>query len=129
MILLDTDILIDFSRGDETAIATLAANEAADTLAVNTITVLEFLQGSRDKRDWQICARSLLRYKHLPLTAEISLLAPILFETYRLSHGLALGDCLIAATALTWNIPLLTGNQRDYRFIDGLQLLPYPPTP
>lgn len=129
MILLDTDILIDFSRGDETSIAVIAANESINTLAVSTVTVLEFLQGARDKREWQTCARSLLRFKHLPLTTEISLHAPLLFENYRLSHGLALGDCLIAATAITWNIPLLTKNQRDYRFINDLQLLPYPPTP
>jgi predicted nucleic acid-binding protein len=33
---------------------------------------------------------------------------------------------LIAATALTVDWTFITKNQRHYRFIDGLQLLPYP---
>jgi predicted nucleic acid-binding protein len=45
---------------------------------------------------------------------------------YRLSHGLAIPDALIAATAITFNQPFISKNQRDYRFISGLQLLPYP---
>jgi predicted nucleic acid-binding protein len=47
-------------------------------------------------------------------------------QTYALSHGLQIPDALIAATALALNIPLLSKNQRDYRFISGLSLLPYP---
>ena len=47
-------------------------------------------------------------------------------QTYALSHGLQIPDALIAATALAFNIPLLSKNQRDYRFIVGLSLLPYP---
>ena len=42
---------------------------------------------------------------------------------YRLSHGLLTADSLIAATAITQGIPLLSKNQRDYRFIAGLNLL------
>jgi predicted nucleic acid-binding protein len=34
----------------------------------------------------------------------------------------------ITATSITLNLPLITKNQRDYRFIAGLQLLPYPPS-
>jgi predicted nucleic acid-binding protein len=35
-------------------------------------------------------------------------------------------DALIAATAMSVNQPFISKNQRDYRFISGLQLLPYP---
>jgi predicted nucleic acid-binding protein len=53
-----------------------------------------------------------------------------LLRQYRLSHGLAIPDALIAATAITLDQPFISKNQRDYRFIDGLQLLPYPrPSP
>jgi predicted nucleic acid-binding protein len=43
-----------------------------------------------------------------------------------LSHGLLIADGLIAATALALNTPFVTKNQRDYRFIAGLDLRPYP---
>jgi predicted nucleic acid-binding protein len=33
---------------------------------------------------------------------------------------------LIAATALVLKIPFATNNQRDFRFVKGLKLHPYP---
>ncbi|WP_392533314.1 hypothetical protein [Nostoc sp. C117] len=49
-----------------------------------------------------------------------------LLWSYRLIHGLLIADSLIAATAIVGNYPVITKNQRDYRFIQGLNLLPYP---
>jgi predicted nucleic acid-binding protein len=46
--------------------------------------------------------------------------------TARISHGLAIPDALIVATAMTLGCEFITKNQRDYRFIGGLQLLSYP---
>jgi predicted nucleic acid-binding protein len=39
---------------------------------------------------------------------------------------LLIADSLIAATAIVWDYPLATKNQRDYKFIQELNLLPYP---
>jgi predicted nucleic acid-binding protein len=36
-----------------------------------------------------------------------------------------IADSLIAATALVHDVPLISKNQADYRFIKGLNLLPY----
>ncbi len=49
-----------------------------------------------------------------------------LIRQYRLSHGLAILDALIAATAITLDQFFVSKNQQDYRFIKGLKLLPYP---
>jgi predicted nucleic acid-binding protein len=49
-----------------------------------------------------------------------------LLRQYRLSHGLLIADALIAATCLAHSTPLLTKNQRDFRFIAGLTLPNYP---
>ncbi len=57
---------------------------------------------------------------------QISEMAVNLLKTYRLSHGLLIPDSLIAATALVTDSRFVTKNQKDYRFIDGLKLLPYP---
>jgi predicted nucleic acid-binding protein len=43
-------------------------------------------------------------------------------------HGLLIADSLIAATALFMDVSFLSKNQKDYRFIEGLKLLPYPST-
>ena len=60
------------------------------------------------------------------LNGQTSSITVDLINQYRLSHGLLIPDALIAATAVAFQLPLLTKNQRDFRFIRGLQLLPYP---
>jgi predicted nucleic acid-binding protein len=47
-------------------------------------------------------------------------------QQYNRSHGLLIADALIAATALSIQAPLLTANRRDFDFIEGLALFPYP---
>ena len=54
-------------------------------------------------------------------------IAVALLRKYRLSHGLLIADALIAATAISRGLAFATKNRRDYRFINGLKLLPYPP--
>ena len=56
----------------------------------------------------------------------ISETAVDLLRKYRLSHGLLIPDAIIAATALSLSLPFLSKNQKDYRFIEGLELIPYP---
>ncbi len=66
------------------------------------------------------------RYHILKITDEISDRAVELLEQYFLSHGLLIADGLIGATAVVHNEAFITQNQRDFRFIAGLILLPYP---
>ncbi len=70
--------------------------------------------------------RTLLRFEIVRLDEDISDMAVDLLSRYRLSHGLLIADALIAATAMSSKQPLVTKNQRDYRFIKGLDLRPYP---
>ncbi len=46
---------------------------------------------------------------------------------YFLGAGLRLADVLIAATAVTLALPLLTGNTRHYKAIKDLELKRYKP--
>lgn len=68
----------------------------------------------------------LRRFQVMKITEPISDRAVDLLTQYRLSHGLLIADALIAATALEHNELFITKNQRDFRFIAGLNLLPYP---
>lgn len=47
-------------------------------------------------------------------------------KEFLVSHGIAMADGFIAATALSQNIPLVSKNQRHFRYIENLNLLPYP---
>lgn len=43
-------------------------------------------------------------------------------ERYSLSHKLTIPDALIASTSLIYQFNLYTLNQKDFRFIEGLNL-------
>jgi predicted nucleic acid-binding protein len=53
---------------------------------------------------------------------EILDLATEYVRTYRLSHGLALPDAIIGATAIYYRIPLYTYNTKDFKFLPDIQL-------
>ncbi len=125
-ILIDTDILIDVANEDLTAINRLADEAKKAVLSVSIITVMELIVGCRNKSELQKLNRFLSQFHYLTLNQEISDLGIQLMQEYYLSHGLMIPDALIAATAIGYNIGLLSKNQPDYYFIPSLNLLPYP---
>jgi predicted nucleic acid-binding protein len=126
LVIVDTDILIDVSREIDEAISALQHIEQSSFLAISTVTQMELIVGCRDKSELQILENFLSRFRILPLNEQTSDVAVNLMRDYRLSHGLLVADALIAATAISLQLALLTKNQRDYRFISELELLPYP---
>jgi len=123
---VDTDILIDAGRGVKEAIDYLQELERSTGLAVSVVTQMELIVGCRNKTELQALEQFLRRFRILKIDETISDKAVELLQRYRLSHGLLIADALIAATALSWDCPLASKNQRDYRFITDLDLLPYP---
>ncbi|MGH8479283.1 MAG: type II toxin-antitoxin system VapC family toxin [Gammaproteobacteria bacterium] len=124
-VLADTDILIDASRKLITAVDFLDALEREGSVGISLITKLELMSGCRNKRELRTTERFLRRFVLIGLGQDVGNHAERLFRQYRLSHGLMIPDCLIAATAIALNLPLATKNRRDFLFIDGLMLRPY----
>ncbi len=125
-IIIDTDILIDVGRGVGEAIAYLEELEANNQLAISVITQMELIVGCRNKTEQRDLEKFLNRFQLLKIGEAVSDQSAALLWQYRLSHGLLIADALIAATAMANDYPLASKNQRDYRFIDDLNLLPYP---
>lgn len=126
LVVVDTDILIDAARQVGEAIDCLDRMEKQSALAISAITQMELFAGCRNKSELHNTERFLQRFQALKLNEQISDTAIDLLRQYRLSHGLMIPDALIAATAIALNQPFISKNQRDYQFISGLQLLPYP---
>ena len=124
--IVDTDILIDAGRGVPEAVNCLQSIQANSSLAISVVTHMELMVGCRDKTEQRKLNQFLRQFQIVPLDKAISDKAVELLELYRLSHGLLIADGLIAATALVLSVPFISKNQRDYRFIAGLNLLPYP---
>ena len=125
MTIVDTDILIDVARGEADAINCLRGLENTSTLAISAVTQMELIVGCRNKTELNDLEKFLKRYQVLDITGQISSRAVDLLGKYFLSHSLLIADGLIAATALVYNEAFITKNQRDFRFIAGLNLLPY----
>lgn len=123
-VLVDTDILVDLAAEDSKAINGLKHLELQSGLAVSVVTEMELIVGCRNKSELRKTDHLLSRFNIIPLSDLSSFLAVDLVRKYRLSHGIP--DALIAATALTLDLDFITKNQRDYRFISELKLLPYP---
>jgi len=87
---------------------------------------MELLIGCRNKTEQRQLERFLRPFPVLPLNEAITDQAVDFLRQYRLSHGLLIPDALSAATARVHDTTLATINQRDYRFIAGVELLPYP---
>lgn len=125
-VLVDTDIFIDVGRDISEAIEYLNQLESHSTVVVSTIVQMELIVGCQTKSELRQVERFLERYEIMRCTESISETAVNLLRQYRLSHGLLIADALIAATAIYLGEPLASKNQRDYRFIERLDLLPYP---
>jgi predicted nucleic acid-binding protein len=124
--LVDTDILIDAGRDVPEAINSLKDIKANSTLTISIITQMELMVGCRNKSELQKLDKFLKQFQIVKLTEVIADKAVELLRVYRLSHGLLIADSLIVATALTLNVAFISKNQRDYKFITGLNLLTYP---
>jgi predicted nucleic acid-binding protein len=117
-ILFDSDILIDTSRGISQAVQTLEEFDQTHTLSVSVVTKLELMVGCKNKKEFKELNKFLDRFKVFDLSETISRKTVELFQQYRLSHVVLIADMLIPSTALTYELELISKNQKDFKFID-----------
>jgi hypothetical protein len=118
--LIDSDVLIDISRGNQ------AAREYVDALtegwAISQVSALELIVGARDQRELANIDTFLSAYVIVPLRDSIGRRAYQLLKLYAKPHGLHVFDSLVAATAIEEGLTLVTSNRRHFGFIEGLSL-------
>jgi hypothetical protein len=118
--LIDSNVLIDVSRGNSAAIQYV--DSLADAWALSQVTAMELIVGARDKRDLAMIDGFLSTYPVIPLSESIGTEAYRLLKTYAKSHGLHVFDSLVAAPAIEKDLTLVTLNRKHYQMIDGLKL-------
>lgn len=124
--LVDTDVMIWFLRGDPKAAHAL---ETVDQPVLSVVTHIELVQGMRNKAELR-AFRTTLREWNIPIAPideAISSRAVYYIEEYFLSAGLRLAGALIAATAVTMALPLFTANIKHYKAIKDLELKRFKP--
>ena len=63
-----------------------------------------------------------VEFDHFKMSSGLPSLADVLVEKYNLSHGMSIYDSIIASTCLIYDLPLMTYNLKDFRYINDLQL-------
>lgn len=117
--LVDTDVLIWHLRGYPQATRRL---DQLVSFTLSAVSYLEVLQGMRNKAEMVAVKKMLERRQAtlLPITEAVTQRSIELMESLTLSHGLQMGDALIAATALEHRLPVLTGNVKHFGAVLGL---------
>lgn len=126
-VLLDSDVIIEFLRGTPAVIDELAALEAAGgTISYTPIAKAEIYHGLR-KGEEKAAEAFFAGCRSLPVTDAVGEKAGRYLAQYHRSHGLALGDAIVAAAAHVYRSPLFTLNLRHYPMKDITLHRPLPP--
>lgn len=118
MILIDTDVVVDFLRGYDEAVAYLKG--LSGEIALSSIAVAELYAGVRDDEREKLDEFVSL-FPVLPITSEIAKNGGLLKRDYHRSHGVGLADALMAATAIEQKAELKTLNTKHYPMFKGLK--------
>ena len=124
--LIDSDVLVWMTRGHGGAVQRLAQ---VLPWQLSAVTYIELAQGCRSKAELALIKKGLTvsHAQILHVTPSITERAMALIDSHALSHGLQLGDSLIAATALEHGLTLLTGNRKHFAKLPGLALEVFKP--
>jgi predicted nucleic acid-binding protein len=117
--LTDTDILIDYLRGERESEAFVESN--VNRICLSAITVAELYQGVKGARERGYVDALVSGFTILPITEEIAREAGLLCKQYRKSHGSGLADCLVAATALLHSLPLRSLNLKHFPMVEDAE--------
>jgi len=116
--LFDTDVTIDFLRGQGQAVALFKSE--VDTICFSSITVAEIYAGIRNNRGEAEVERLFSAFPVLPATGDIARLAGKLVQQYGKSHSVEIPDAIIAATSMVHKSELQTLNVKHYPMLQHL---------
>ena len=119
--LVDTSILIDFLRGNETALSWLNGFLPGE-LTISIITAAELLAGCHNRKEQKAIEKELARFPIIWVSGMESSYAWDWYRHYHLSHGSGFLDCLIAASAQQSNLIVCTLNDKHFRHLPGVQV-------
>jgi hypothetical protein len=117
-ILIDTDVMIDFLRGNKRAVDYVKAN--SDRILLSAIVIAELYAGVKGKTEQEILDDLVGAFQVVPITGEPAKSGGLLKRDHGKSHGVGLADGMIAATAQSLHAELKTLNVKHYPMVKGL---------
>ena len=117
-VLPDTDVLVDFLRGNSKALALIRT--CSDRMILSAIVVAELYAGVKGAEEQAALDAFVSLFRVIPVTCAVAQSGGLLKRDYGKSHGVGLADAIVAATAQAENARLLTLNTRHYPMLKGL---------
>ena len=119
LILLDTDVLVDFFRGHSKAVAFVNAH--SPRIILSSIVVAELYAGVKGDAEQVALENFISLFRVVPVSAEIARAGGLYKRDYGKSRGVGLADAILAATAEAENAELKTLNTKHYPMLKGLK--------
>ena len=126
MLMIDSDILIWYMRGNQKAYKMI---EEQNGFFISVVSYMELVQGMQNKKELTLFRKSLRSWnaKILYINEDISAKAMFFVEQHYLSHSIVLADALIGATAIANGLKLLTANIKHYKILKNIELQSFKP--
>jgi hypothetical protein len=120
--LIDSDVLIDFLRGQPAAASYLEQLQGRQ--AISAISVAEVYAGVRDGDERAALDDFVDLFEVLPVDHQVATQGGMNRRDFGPSHGTGLGDALIAATASHHGLILVTRNRKHFPMLTSVHV-PY----
>ena len=121
LVLCDTNVFINFFNGNEETID-IFKKLGDKRILIPSVTVMELYQGMNNKAELNRMKKKIKNYSILHFNTDVSTLTIDYINRFKLSHNLQIPDAIIAASAVTFNLPLFTYNLKDFQFIPDIRL-------
>ena len=119
MVLIDTDVVVDCLRGTAPSREWLQ-RASTEVLGLPGIVAMELLIGCRNRAEIQHLQKFLNTFSIVwPDASEFARAYELLAE-HRLTSGMGIPDCLVAAMALVRKARVYTFNSKHFRVIPGV---------
>jgi|SRR5580765_5035007 len=122
LLLVDTNVLIDYSRDYSAAVEYLESLETPPL--VSAITVAELYGGVREGSERKALDELVKRLTVIQISGEIAEAGGLYRRDYFKSHGVGLADAIIAASAESVNATMVTLNKKHFPMLSTV-IVPY----
>lgn len=121
---VDTSIFIDHLRSKNKFNSILSNIPDEHEIFVSSVTIYELLMGATSPEKWKDVETLTRGLPVLAFTENVAIRASKIFhELKKENKMIEFRDIFIAATTLSYNLPVLTLNTKDFTRIKGVQLI------
>ena len=125
LLMIDTDVIIDYLRGQVDAVSYIEG--LANPLLISVITVAELYSGVREGEERKALDSFISVFELVPVTESIAVKGGLYRRDYRKSHNVGLADAIIAASAEAKGAIVVTLNDKHFPMLASVRV-PYTKT-